>query len=89
MSRDRTADLAGFLDAVRDELGLDLTEDQAAADFDLLPEWDSVHLLRLLMLLERETGRSVPVGSLLQTRSLREIHTLVTSIGPDDGKETR
>ncbi|MGW7260561.1 phosphopantetheine-binding protein [Streptomyces sp. NPDC054834] len=89
MSRDRTADLAGFLDAVRDELGLDLTEDQAAADFDLLPEWDSVHLLRLLTLLERETGRSVPVGSLLQTRSLREIHALVTSDGPDDGTDTR
>ncbi|MEU6557727.1 phosphopantetheine-binding protein [Streptomyces sp. NPDC046915] len=89
MSRDRTADLAGFLDAVRDELGLDLTEEQAAADFDVLPEWDSVHLLRLLMLLERETGRSVPVGSLLQTRSLREIHALVSGDGPDDGTDTR
>ncbi|MFG2480664.1 acyl carrier protein [Streptomyces fagopyri] len=83
MSRDSTADLAGFLEAVRDGLGLDLTEEQAAADFDLLPDWDSVHLLRLLMLLERETGRSVPVARLLKARSMREIHSLVTTEGRD------
>lgn len=83
MSPDSTAGLAGFLDAVRDGLGLDLTEEQAAADFDLLPDWDSVHLLRLVMLLERETGRSVPVSRVLQARSLREIHSLVTTDGTD------
>jgi acyl carrier protein len=89
MSRDRTTDLPGFLGVLRDELGLDLTEEQAAADFDLLPEWDSVHLLRLVMLLERETGRNVPVSSVLQARSMREIHALVTHDGPDDGTDTR
>ncbi|XUL94510.1 acyl carrier protein (plasmid) [Streptomyces galilaeus] len=83
MSRDRTADLAGFLDAVRDELGLDLTDEQAAADFDLLPDWDSVHLLRMVMFLERETGRSVPVSSVLQARSMREIHALIGVDGTD------
>lgn len=83
MSRDRTADLAGFLDAVRDELGLDLTDEQAAADFDLLPDWDSVHLLRMVMFLERETGRSVPVSSVLQARSMREVHALVSVDGTD------
>ncbi|MFF4402721.1 acyl carrier protein [Streptomyces sp. NPDC001480] len=80
---DGTAGLAGFLDVVRDGLGLDLTEEQAAADFDLLPDWDSVHLLRLVMLLERETGRSVPVGRVLRARSMREIHSLVTGDGTD------
>jgi len=83
MSRDRMADLAGFLDAVRDELGLDLTDEQAAADFDLLPDWDSVHLLRMVMFLERETGRSVPVSSVLQARSMREVHALVSADGTD------
>lgn len=83
MSRDRTADLAGFLDAVRDELGLDLTDEQAAADFDLLPDWDSVHLLRMVMFLERETGRTVPVSSVLQARSMREVHALVSVDGTD------
>ncbi|WP_405876782.1 acyl carrier protein [Streptomyces sp. NBC_01136] len=85
MSPERTAGLAGFLDAVRDGLGLDLTEEQAAADFDLLPDWDSVHLLRLVMLLERETGRSIPVSRVLQARSLHAIHQLVTT----DGRDTR
>ncbi|WP_238432039.1 acyl carrier protein [Streptomyces cavernae] len=85
MSRDGMLDLAGFLAMVRDGLGMDLTEEQLAADFDLLPDWDSVHLLRLVMLLERETGRSVPVRRVLQARSMREIHSLLTT----DGTETR
>ncbi|GGN45953.1 acyl carrier protein [Streptomyces fuscichromogenes] len=83
MRADRTAGLAGFLDAVREELGLDLTEEQAGTDIDLLPEWDSVHLLRLVMLLERESGRAVPVGAVLAARSLREIHALAAG-GPGD-----
>jgi acyl carrier protein len=78
MGTDRTAGLSDFLDAVREELGLDLTEEQAATDFDLLPDWDSLHLLRLVMLLERETGRGVPVREVLQARTMREIHELAT-----------
>ncbi|MFD7033105.1 acyl carrier protein [Streptomyces sp. NPDC059917] len=73
--------LADFLRLLRDELGLDLTEQQAAADFDTLPAWDSVHLLRLVMLLEQETGRRVPVSSVLQARTMRQIHSLVTTDG--------
>lgn len=88
MSRDRPAgpagasELARFLDLLRDGLGLELTEEQAAADFDTLSDWDSVHLLRLVMVLERETGRPVPVGRVLLARSMREIHELVGPIEP-------
>ncbi len=73
---DRTADLAGFLDLLREELGLDLTVQQAAADFDTLPAWDSVHLLRLVMLLEQDTGRRVPVAAVLRSRTLAQVHAL-------------
>lgn len=69
-------EFADFVRLLRDELGLDLSEQQAAADFDALPSWDSVHLLRLVTLIERETGRRVPVARVLQARSLREIHAL-------------
>ncbi|MHB9864462.1 hypothetical protein [Streptomyces sp. YIM S03343] len=87
MSRDRTTGtgdpgLADFLDLLRDGLGLDLTEEEAASDFDALQDWDSVHLLRLVMVLERETGRTVPVGRVLRARSMREIHELVGPIEP-------
>lgn len=76
---DRSAmdEFADFLGLIRDELGLVLTEAEAAADFDTLPSWDSVHLLRLVGLVERETGRRVPVAGVFQARSLREIHCLV------------
>lgn len=69
-------EFADFVGLLRDELGLDLSEQQAAADFDALPTWDSVHLLRLVTLIERETGRRVPVARVLQARGLREIHAL-------------
>ncbi|MEU6540498.1 hypothetical protein [Streptomyces sp. NPDC047000] len=93
MSRDRptgptgptdiaASDTARFLDLLRDGLGLDLTEEQAAADFDTLSDWDSVQLLRLVMVLERETGRPVPVGRVLRARSMREIQELVGPVEP-------
>ncbi|MER5502625.1 MULTISPECIES: acyl carrier protein [unclassified Streptomyces] len=72
-------EFADFLGLIRDELGLVLTEEEAGADFDALPAWDSVHLLRLVGLVERETGRRVPVAGVLRARSLREIHSLVAS----------
>jgi acyl carrier protein len=80
--------LAAFLGLLRDGLGLDLTEEEAAADFDALPDWDSVHLLRLVMVLERETGRSVPVGPVLRARSMREIHELVGPVGDERTERT-
>ncbi|MFD7557857.1 MULTISPECIES: acyl carrier protein [unclassified Streptomyces] len=72
-------ELARFLTLVREELGLDLTPQEAAADFDTLQAWDSVHLLRLVMLAERATGRPVPVAPVLQARSLAEVHALVVA----------
>ncbi|GHE84097.1 hypothetical protein GCM10014715_45170 [Streptomyces spiralis] len=67
--------LEGFLSLVRDELGLD-TAGVEAADADLadLPGWDSLNLLRMVVLLE-EHGRPVPVHRLLQARTLQEIYT--------------
>ncbi|NED88369.1 acyl carrier protein [Streptomyces sp. SID11233] len=79
MSVDRTACLAGFLQAVREELGLVLGDEDADTELDLLPDWDSLHLMRLVMLLERERGHAVPVADVLHARTLREIHELATS----------
>ncbi|MBW5485968.1 acyl carrier protein [Streptomyces bambusae] len=76
---ERTADLLGFLDLIRDELGLDLSVQEAEADLDALPAWDSVHLLRLVMLIEQETGRRIPVASVLQARSIAQIHAHVVA----------
>lgn len=65
-----------FVGLVRDELGMPLEEYQIAADLDQLPEWDSLYLLKLVTALEQATGRTLPVGRLLEARSLGEIYQL-------------
>lgn len=78
----RSMTLRSFLDLVGDDLGLDL-EGPAVATVRLadLPRWDSVHLLRLVVLLERESGRRVPVRKILEAQSLKEIHALMEEQG--------
>lgn len=65
-----------FVRLVRDELGMPLEDHQVSSDLDQLPEWDSLYLLKLVTVLEQATGRSLPVGRLLEARSLGEIYRL-------------
>jgi acyl carrier protein len=69
-------DLEAFLDLVRDELGLQVTTPEAAATFDDLTGWDSVHLLALATVLERETGRRLSLPEVLETTNLTELYQL-------------
>jgi len=69
-------DLIGL---VRDEIGLPVTSGDATRDFDQLSGWDSVYLLHLAMLLERETGRPVSLPELLDARNLDAVYTAVTA----------
>lgn len=68
-----------LIDLVRDEVGLPVTEEDATRDFDQLTGWDSVYLLHLAMVLERETGRPVSLPDLLEARSLDAVYTAVTA----------
>ncbi|WP_405898876.1 phosphopantetheine-binding protein [Streptomyces sp. NBC_00727] len=81
MSADDPTGLDAFLRIVGDDLGLDV-EHPAGADLALteVPGWDSLNLLRLVVLLE-ESGHRVPVHRLLEAQSLRDIHTLVKEYG--------
>jgi acyl carrier protein len=63
-----------FLHLVRDELDLPLGADDFHADFDHVVSWDSMHMMRLVAAVERETGTRVPVGRLLADRSLDAIY---------------
>jgi acyl carrier protein len=65
-----------LVDMVRDELGIPVTSDDLSRDFDQLAGWDSVYLLHLAMLLERETGRPVSLPELLEARSLEAVYTV-------------
>jgi acyl carrier protein len=66
-----------FVTLVRDELGLPVTRDNVGASLDDLPGWDSVHLLSLVALLERETNRMLPMFDLFEASSLEHVYRLV------------
>lgn len=78
MGLDSLESLEGFLRLVRDDLGMEIAgPGDAFADLAELPDWDSVNLLRLVTILEQRTGRRMPVGRILEARSLKEIYAVV------------
>ncbi|MFG3255688.1 phosphopantetheine-binding protein [Streptomyces sp. NPDC048172] len=71
--------LEDFARIVSDELGVSFGTDELSADFDDLPEWDSLYLLKVVTAVESELRRSVPVGKVLEARSLKEIYDLAVT----------
>ncbi|NUU20361.1 MAG: acyl carrier protein [Streptomycetaceae bacterium] len=67
-----------FIALVRDQLGLDVTSDNVGNGFDDLAGWDSVQLLTLLQLLERETNRRISLPDVLESQSLADVYALAT-----------
>ena len=65
-----------FLALVRDELGLPVSAADADRDLTDVLGWDSMHLLSLVTVLERHTGRSVSVIDLLEARNLLSIYAV-------------
>jgi acyl carrier protein len=68
-----------FMVLLRDEIGLTVTPESIGRTLDEVPGWDSVHLLQLLVVLERETGRPVSLPEMLEARSLRHIFDLTVA----------
>jgi acyl carrier protein len=68
-----------FLALLRDEIGLTVTPENFGSTLDEVPGWDSVHLLQLLIVLERETGRQISLPQMLEAQSLRHIFDLTVA----------
>lgn len=68
-----------FVALVCDEVGLPVTAEDIESGFDQVPGWDSVHLLTLMMALERRTGRPISMPDLLEAPSLGHIYRLAVS----------
>ncbi|MBB1256108.1 phosphopantetheine-binding protein [Streptomyces alkaliterrae] len=66
-----------FLTLLRDETGLAVDADDLDTDFDELPGWDSVMLLKLLTAVEQATGGPAPMLEVLEARNLRAVHTAI------------
>lgn len=67
-----------FAELVRDTVGLEVEESDLGEDLDVLSGWDSLHLLTLLVLLERRVARPLSLPDLLDARSLESIYEMVT-----------
>ncbi|GAA3431809.1 acyl carrier protein [Kutzneria kofuensis] len=63
-----------FVTLIRDETGLALTVDDVRRSLDDVPGWDSVHLLTLLVALEKSTGRRISVPAVLEADTLAGIY---------------
>jgi acyl carrier protein len=70
----------GFIRIVRDELALPLYDADLQADLDQVVHWQSIQILRLIVALERETGRHVPISCLLEQRTLEGMFVAVASL---------
>ncbi|WP_419992804.1 acyl carrier protein [Streptomyces boninensis] len=70
-------DLGDIVGLFRDDLGVELTAREADVELDDLPGWDSMNLLRLIMLVEQGTGRRLPLPDVLQARTVRQLHHLI------------
>lgn len=65
-----------FISIVRDQLRLPLANADLEHDFDQEVNWRSIHLVRLFVALEKQTGQRVPVARLFEERTVRGIYDL-------------
>jgi acyl carrier protein len=68
-----------FIALLRDDLGIPVSQDDLGLDLDVVPGWDSVHLLWLLTLVERRTGRSFSLPDALEASSLSTLYAVVAA----------
>ncbi len=65
-----------FVALLSEDLGLPITAEDTGLPLDEVPGWDSLHLLSLLTLLERRTGRVLSLADVLEACSLKDIYDL-------------
>ncbi|MCK9878528.1 acyl carrier protein [Frankia sp. AgPm24] len=58
---------------IRDEIGLPVTSADAQLPLTDVVGWDSVHLLALCVILERETAQPISLPEVLEASTLQEI----------------
>lgn len=68
-----------FLTLLEDELGVRVDPGEVDRPLEDFAEWDSVHLLRLVTVVENVTGRRVRVADLLEATTFRQIHKAAVS----------
>lgn len=65
-----------FIHLIGEQIGLPVTVADAERPLDQVPGWDSLHLVALLSIMERKSGRPVSLPAVLQAGTLAEIYRL-------------
>jgi acyl carrier protein len=68
---------SAFAELIQEEIGLDIGVDDLAVGFDQLPQWDSVHLLAIIVTLEKASGKRLSLPDFLSAGTLADIYELV------------
>lgn len=72
-----------FIRIVRDQLRLPLANPDVDGDFDQTVNWRSIHLVRLFVAMEKQTGLRVPVARLFEERTLSGIYGVFATEAED------
>ena len=65
-----------FLAILRDQVGVDASGDDLDRALHELDGWDSVHLLSLLTIVERASGRPLSLPAALEATTLHELYAV-------------
>ncbi|MFK0297181.1 acyl carrier protein [Streptomyces sp. NPDC090442] len=68
-----------FMTLIQDDLGLPVDDSDVDRALETVPGWDSVHLITLLSMLERETGRSLSLPAALEATTLRGLYDVAVA----------
>ncbi|WP_370376094.1 acyl carrier protein [Catenulispora sp. GAS73] len=63
-----------FVALLRDQVGLELTAQDAPKQLSEIDGWDSLHLLWVLTAVERRTGQAVSLPDLLEAGTLEDVY---------------
>ncbi|WP_371650088.1 MULTISPECIES: acyl carrier protein [unclassified Streptomyces] len=77
MTATAIADATEFCALLEDELGIRVAPEDLGRPLDEVAEWDSVHLLRLVTVVESVTGRRIPVADLLEAVTFQQMYEAV------------
>lgn len=66
-----------LVELIQDVLGLPISGEDIATNFDQLDGWDSVYTLRLISSIETQIGSKLPVSAFLQATNIQEVYNLI------------
>lgn len=68
-----------FVELVRTESGLEITDFGLSTPFDGVAGWDSLYLLKVITAVESETGRPMSVVRAMESTCLDDIYQVATA----------